>query len=397
MADSIVSIDEIKLGHVVAEPILVYSDDGRDMMLCKRNTVVDNRILELLKKHKVHQIKIITSAEQAKKAETPKPTLLAPPKPVPTAPPKPAEPPRVIPKSEVKPIFDEKLKKEAVEGIQTMFSFIEGSSENMTTAYQAIQGFEKVVNQVVEVATGDGSSFVHIHDLKSHDEYTYHHSLSVSLLSIATGQEMGLDDDQLLRLGRCAMLHDAGKQFIPLEIINKSGKLTDEEFAIMRDHPVKGALSIKAKAIGDSEIWGGVMFHHEKINGRGYPKGLRKDEIPLFARIIAVADVYDAVTSFRSYRRPMHPSMAYEIICSEIETSFEYDIVKAFTNRLIVYPVGCVLELTDKRIGIVVDNEIKLRPVIKLAESGEMLDLANVKNLTIGIANVINPNEQTGK
>ena len=385
MADIIVSIDEVKPGHVIAEPIVVYNDDGRDMMLCRRNSVVDNRLLELLRNHKVHQIKIIPAEDQAKKVE--------PPKTINISPPKPADTPRVIPKSEVKPIFDEKLKKEAVEGIQTMFSFIEGG-DNMTTAYQAIQGFEKVVNQVVEVATGDGSSFVHIHDLKSHDEYTYHHSLSVTLLSIATGQEMGLDDDQLLRLGRCAMLHDAGKQFIPLSIINKVGKLTDEEFGIMRDHPVKGALSIKAKAIGDTEIWGGVMFHHEKINGRGYPKGLRKDEIPLYARIIAVADVYDAVTSYRSYRKPMHPSMAYEIICSEIETSFEYDIVKAFTNRLIVYPIGCVLELTDKRIGVVVDNEIKLRPILKLAESGEMLDLANVKNLTIGITSVINPNEQ---
>ena len=381
MADIIVSIEDVKLGNVIAEPIIVYSDEGRDMMLCRRNSVVDNRLLDLLRNHKVHQLKIIPPADLAKKAQKPKP------------PPPLIEPPRVIPKSEVKPIFDEKLKKEAVQGIQTMFSFIEGG-DNMTTAYQAIQGFEKVVNQVVEVATGDGSSFVHIHDLKSHDEYTYHHSLSVSLLALATGQEMGLDDDQLLRLGRCAMLHDAGKQFIPLNIINKSGKLTDEEFAIMKDHPVKGALSIKAKAIGDTEIWGGVMFHHEKVNGKGYPKGLKKDDIPLFARIIAVADVYDAITSYRSYRKPMHPSMAYEIICSEIETAFEYDIVKAFTNRLIVYPIGCVLELTDKRIGVVVDNEIKLRPILKLAEGGEMLDLANVKNLTIGISNVINPNER---
>ena len=380
------SIDEIKIGQVIADPIVVFTDDGLDLMLCKRHSVVDNRIIEMLKKHKVHQIRIIVPPEEERKE-------VEPPKPVQIAPPKPVEPPRIIPKSEVKPVFDEKLKKEAVEGIQTMFSFIEGG-DNMTTAYQAIQGFEKVVNQVVEVATGDGSSFVHIHDLKSHDEYTYHHSLSVSLLSITTGQEMGLDDDQLLKLGRCAMLHDAGKQFIPLSIINKTGKLTDEEFAIMKNHPVKGALSIKAKAIGDTEIWGGVMFHHEKINGRGYPKGLRKEEIPLFARIIAVADVYDALTSYRSYRKPMHPSMAYEIICSEIETSFEYDIVKAFTNRLIVYPIGCVIELSDKRIGVVVDNEIKLRPIVKLAENGELLDLANVKNLTIGIANVINPNEQ---
>ena len=385
MADLIVSIDQVQVGDVIAEPIVVYSDDGRDMMLCRRKSVVDARVLDLLKKHKVHQIKIVPPLDHEKKVEKPKPAPALP---------KPEEPPRVIPKSEVKPIFDEKLKKEAVKGIETMFSFLEGGGDNMTTAYQAVKGFEKVVKQVVEVATGDGSSFVHIHDLKSHDEYTYHHSLSVSLLSLATGQEMGLSEDQLMKLGRCAMLHDAGKQFIPLSIINKSGKLTDEEFRIMKDHPVKGAQSIKSKAIGDSEIWGGVMFHHEKYNGKGYPKSLKKEEIPLFARIIAVADVYDAVTSYRSYRKPMHPSLAYEIICSEIETSFEYDIVKAFTNRLIVYPIGCVLELTDKRYGVVVDNEIKLRPIIKLAEGGEMLDLANVKNLTIGISNVINPNER---
>ena len=384
-----IATSDAKLGHVVSEPILVVSDSGQSMILCKKNTIIDERMLALLTSHKVHQLSIYAPTEFRKEPEKPKPPSTPA---IITAPSPPIET-RYIPPSEVKPIFDEKVKKEAVKGIQTMFSFLEGNTENMTTAYQAIQGFEKVVGQVVEAATGDGSSFVHIHDLKSHDEYTYHHSLSVSLLSIATGQEMGLDDDQLLKLGRCAMLHDAGKQFIPLEIINKTGKLTDEEFQIMKDHPVTGARSLKAKGIGDVELWGGAMFHHEKVNGRGYPKGLKKEEIPLFARIIAVADVYDAVTSFRSYRKPMHPSLAYEIICSEIETSFEYDIVKAFTNRLIVYPVGCVLELTDSRIAVVVNNEVKLRPIVKMAETNELFDLADIKNLTVGISRVINPNE----
>ena len=387
MSEMKIATSDLKPGYIVSEPVMVVSENGQSMVLCNKNTVIDERLLDKLSSHKVHQLSIFTPAELQKKPveKTPEP----PKKEVPV---RKAET-RFIPPSEVKPIFDEKMKKEAVEGIQNMFSFLEGNTENMTTAYQAIQGIEKVVGQVVEAATGDGSSFVHIHDLKSHDEYTYHHSLSVSLLSIATGQEMGLDGDQLLKLGRCAMLHDAGKQFIPLEIINKTGKLTDEEFQIMKDHPVVGAKSLKAKGIGDVELWGGAMFHHEKVNGRGYPKGLRKEEIPLFARIIAVADVYDAVTSYRSYRKPMHPSMAYEIICSEIETSFEYDIVKAFTNRLIVYPVGCVLELTDNRIAVVVDNEVKLRPIVKLAETNELFDLADVKNLTVGISRVINPNE----
>ena len=389
MTNVVIPVSEAKPGNVVVEPIVIYTDDGRDLMLCKRNTVVDQKILDLLAKHRVHQIKVAAPKAAPAVVEMPKK-----PEPAPAPAPQPQKPARIIPKSKVKPIIDEELKKEAVEGIQSMFSFIDGS-DHMTTAYQAIQGFEKIVNQVVEVATGDGSSFVHIHDLKSHDEYTYHHSISVSLLALATGQELGLDDDQLMKLGRCAMLHDAGKQFVPSGIINKPGKLTDEEFAIMKDHPARGAQSIKAKGIGDLELWTGVMFHHEKVNGRGYPKGLNKNEIPLFAKIIAVADVYDAITSYRSYRMPMHPSLAYEIICSEIESAFEYDIVKAFTNRLIVYPLGSVLELTDKRIGTVIDNEIKLRPVVKLAENGELLDLADVKHLTIGITKVFNPNEKS--
>ena len=377
-----ISIDDLKLGQLIAEPVVVVADNGMDIIVCKKNTTVDEKIIALLKKHRVHQVTVFKPQPAPAKPSV---------KEVQQAPIVP-EKPRYIPPSEVKPIFDEKIKKEAVEGIQSMFSFIEGSGEHMTTAYQAIKGFEKIVDQVVEVATSDSSSFLHIHDLKSHDEYTYHHSLSVTLLAISTGQAMGLDDDKLMKLGKCAMLHDAGKQFIPHEIINKKGKLTDEEFKIMKDHPVVGANSIKAKGIGDVELWGGVMLHHEKVNGRGYPHGLKKEQIPLFARIIAVADVYDAITSYRSYRKPMHPQMAYEIICSEIETSFDYDIVKAFTDRLIVFPIGCVVELTDKRMGVVIDNVEKLRPVLRLAE-GDILDLSNIKNLTIGISRVVNPNE----
>ena len=398
-----ISVDKLENGMEIFDSVYVMTEQGPDAMLVRKNMIVDERIIALLKKHNVQQISVrrtphfdfedIQEAPERKAPEKklpekkqpvdskpPAPSIIIPKKPVPTT-----------PKPEVKPIIDEEMRKEAVSSISGLFNAIVSTSEsgNMTTAFQAITGIEKVLGQLVDAATSDASGLVHINDLKCYDEYTYHHSLSVALLSIATGQEMGLHQSDLTRLGRCALMHDVGKQFMPIELINKAGRLTDEEFELIKGHPSIGAVNLKAKALGNTEMWGAVMFHHEKYNGKGYPRGLKGNNIPLFSRIIAVADVYDAITSYRSYRKPMPPAQAYEILCSEVEQSFEYDIVKAFTARLDLYPLGSVLELSDKRVGIVIENEDVKRPVVKIHESGDIVDLANLKNLTISIVSVL--------
>ena len=378
----IVNVDSLEIGMEITDTFSVSTALGAESMRFKKNIVVDERVIALLKKHNVKDLHVVKHVP--KKTAAKEPNIIIPKK-IET----------VYPKSEVKPIINEEMRKEAVSNIHSLFSAIEGSgeSENMTTAFHAIKGVEKVLDQLVEAATSDASGLIYINDLKSYDEYTYHHSLSVSLLSIATGQAMGLHQDDLVRLGRCALLHDVGKQLIPIEVINKSGKLTDEEFDLIKGHPTNGAFTLKAKALGDMELWGAVMFHHEKVNGKGYPKGLKGKNIPLFSRIIAVADVYDAITSYRSYRKPMPPAQAYEVICSEVEQSFEYDIVKSFTERIELYPLGSVVELSDSRIGKVIENDDKKRPVIKIHLTDDIVDLANFKNLTISITRVVNPNE----
>jgi putative nucleotidyltransferase with HDIG domain len=262
----------------------------------------------------------------------------------------------------------------------------------MTTAYQVINGLNNVIGQLVSAISRDTTGLVQINDLKSYDEYTYHHSLSVAILSIATGQALKLSTPKLFSLGRCAIMHDIGKQLTPIEIINKKGKLTQEEFLIVKKHAAEGAMSIKNKGIGDMELWSGIMFHHEKIDGTGYPKQLTGKEIPLFSRIIAVADVYDAVTSYRSYRTPMSPADAYEYIMSETGTAFEHDIVIAFAKKLQLYPVNTVVELSDKRKGVVVENNnLSLRPMVRVLPSNELLDLSVSKNLNIIITKTFTP------
>jgi HD-GYP domain-containing protein (c-di-GMP phosphodiesterase class II) len=205
----------------------------------------------------------------------------------------------------------------------------------------------------------------------------------VAVLSIATGQSLGLDLYELKRLARCAVLHDVGKIAIPQEIINKPGRLTPEEFEIVKQHAMNGLHALKSKGIGDAEMWNAVLLHHERYNGSGYPSGLEKEEIPLFSRIIAVADVYDAVTSYRSYRSPKTPSEAYDLLMSEVNRGFDYDVVQAFIKKLIFYPVGAVLEISSGRYGSVINNTNELRPTLQMHDNGEHLDLYHHQNLII--------------
>jgi putative nucleotidyltransferase with HDIG domain len=403
----------------LAETVYIKTDSGKSYVVAEKGEKVNATMYSHLQECGVTEVDVYTASADApgKKATAPKPA----PKPEPAPEPKPEPKPEPVSKPEpppeparprppmrpenagfdvkkeappVKSVIGDGLRKEATESIQEMFSIFTDMGEgNKTTAYQAINGFENVLTQVVDAVTQDSSGLIHIHDLKSYDEYTYHHSLSVAMLAVATGQQMGLLKSDLIKLSRSAMLHDIGKQTVPLEIINKPGKLSDKEFETVKAHPITGAQLLKAKAMGDLELWSAVMFHHEKYDGSGYPKGLKAEQIPVFSRIIAVADVYDAITSFRSYREPMTPAHAYEVICSQVGSSFDYEVVKAFTDRLELYPISTAIELSDGRIGIVIGNESPMRPVLKIWGTGETVDLSSVKHLTLLINRVIHPND----
>jgi len=352
-------IADVFPGMLAAEEINILNKYGASVMHVKLGTPLSDEILRRLARHKVTEV--VVAHKNALIIETPP----------------------------VKPILDEAVREKAVDNIRDLFGAI-GDSENMTTAYHAVKELDDVVDQLVDSLTSETESFVHIADLKSFDEYTYHHSLSVAVLSIAIGTGIGLSTSQLKKLGQCAILHDIGKTQVPIEILNKPGRLTDEEFEIIKEHAEKSGEYLARLGIGDQELWSAVSHHHEKLDGSGYPSGLAGDDIPLYSKIISIADVYDAVTSYRPYRKPMAPSEAIEIIMSEIGRSFEYRLVKIFVDKLDLYPPNSVVQLTDGRQGIVVDNtDSVMRPVLKMLEDGSEIDLMGLDNLSLIIEKVV--------
>ena len=211
-------------------------------------------------------------------------------------------------------------------------------------------------------------------EIKSYDNYTYSHSLNVGILSAMLASEMGISHNRLEDLTLCALMHDIGKLDIPIEIINKNGPVTPSEFDIIKTHPLKGVERMRKCFNLSTEVLPGIQSHHEKVDGSGYPFGYIGTQIPLFGRILAVADVYDALTSQRSYRKAWHPKEALEYIIAGSDSQFDFDLVQIFSHLISVYPTGALVKLSDGSTAVVVKNhpENIFRPCIRLLESSPL-------------------------
>ena len=209
-----------------------------------------------------------------------------------------------------------------------------------------------------------------IMEIKSYDNYTYSHSMNVCILSVLIGRQYGLSLNRLTDIALCGLLHDIGKVDIPIEIINKRGPLTNEEFEIVKAHPSLGVERLRKCFNISREVLEGIQCHHEKFDGTGYPYKYKGDRLPLFARILAVADVYDALTSQRSYRGAWMPCDAIEYIMAQADIQFDKDIINHFLHIVCAYPTGTIVRLSTGDLAIVVKNhpENVLRPRVRLVE-----------------------------
>jgi HD-GYP domain-containing protein (c-di-GMP phosphodiesterase class II) len=280
-----------------------------------------------------------------------------------------------VPLPTPKQIIDEELQDEAIQHLEDLFTMAQQNDESPSAVARVVKQLDTVVEQLISSLMEDQSALVNISDLKSYDEYTYHHSLSVAVLSIAIGQSMGFKAAQLSQLGKCAMMHDIGKTAVPVAIINKPARLDAEEWNVMQTHSSEGYQYLIRNKIGGKEMWGSVLSHHEKYDGTGYPNKLKGRKIPMLSRIISVADVYDALTSNRPYRTPMQPPEAIEYIMGNVSTAFDFEVVKAFLRKVELYPVGNFVELSNQQIAVVLSNENPMRPVVKTLDGGQILDL----------------------
>lgn len=256
----------------------------------------------------------------------------------------------------------------------------------------SIRNINDIVVNIVEDVLSNKDAMINMIDLKVFDDYTFYHSVNVAVLSIVVGVALNLDKKTLNNLGLAALLHDIGKVFIPKHILNKPGKLTDEEFEIIKTHSLQGYQYLRESFKIPSPAYVSILQHHERYDGRGYPGQIRGNQISLLAQIISVTDVYDALTSNRSYRKALNPSEAIEYIMGGGGTLFDPQTANCFVERVAPYPVGTCILLSDGTTGIVMENysDCSMRPKVKIIRKGNdevqpyNLDLKNDKS-TLGI------------
>ena len=256
---------------------------------------------------------------------------------------------------------------------------------------QYIQSLNSISKDIVEEILYNKNVMINLVDIKSLDNYTYQHSVNVAVLSLVLGIELRLNKNELYDLCIGAILHDLGKTFIPKEIILKNSQLTKEEFEIIKTHTTKGyeylsqdySLPVAAKLI--------ALQHHERIDGSGYPKGYGGNDINKLAKIIAITDVYDAMTSDTSYRKALPPHEAIEFIMGSGGRHFDFVMTQTFVRKIIPYPVGSLVKLSNKDVAVVeeVHHNYPLRPKVRIIRQSAInvvmkeVDLMTETNLVI--------------
>ncbi len=219
-------------------------------------------------------------------------------------------------------------------------------------------GAQSLVEEISDSVSRNAVALISLSRLKTVDDYTYMHSVAVCALMVVLARQLGLDEAMTRSAGMAGLMHDLGKAAMPLDVLNKPGKLTDEEFAIIKTHPIQGHKMLLEATHVDAHVLDVVLHHHEKIDGSGYPNHLKGDEISLLAKMGAVCDVYDAITSNRPYKAGWDPAVSLHKM-AEWTGHFDGQVFQAFVKCLGVYPVGSLVRLNSGNLGVVVEQSAK--------------------------------------
>lgn len=272
-----------------------------------------------------------------------------------------------------------------------------------------IRKAKRIVYNLVDISMDESFSFIGLSTIKNFDEYTFNHCVNVCIISIAFGQNLGLSRRQLGDLGMAGLYHDFGKLRIPLEVLNKRGQFNEEEWKLMRDHPihsVKWLIERSGFSESDMKRIIAAYEHHMNYDRTGYPPLTANRELNFYSRVIAICDSYDAMTTERVYQKPKLPHAALRILLDAAGKKLDPLLTKAFINTVGIYPVGSLVRLTSGTLAIVCEVSsnpelLYLPSVITLKnEAGDIIkdktvNLAKAveKGQAIAIANALDPQQ----
>lgn len=266
--------------------------------------------------------------------------------------------------------LSESVKKRVTEGVRYLYSNTASTDLTDTAA--------KVTENLLDSIIANDAVALNIDALKVSDEYTFKHSVDVATISMLIAKKSNLPETDIQKIGMAGLLHDLGKSQIPNEVLNKAGKLTEEEFAIMKNHSVYGYRILKERDDIPKEVLMGVLQHHEKINGKGYPMGVGGEQITTYAKILSIADIYDALVTERPYKKAFSQQDAVEMIMAMTD-ELDITFMRSFLAIMILYPVDSIVTLSNGERARVVENnpQYPMRPKVVGLKSGKVYDLSN--------------------
>lgn len=348
----------IRPGMIIGKD--VYGSNN--LLLIPKGTVVSNPIITNLLSHDVISVYIDDSAvatdEELANVE-------------------PVAPPKNIRDTKEFKIFENKYK--------TTIHAVESKFKNILENNEPID-VDKMYNQVVDIFPEDMTNLSlmdMLHHMREYDDSTYIHSINVSLICNVFGRWLNLPPDELKVLTLCGLLHDIGKLKIPESIIKKPDKLTDEEYEIVKQHPYYGFQILSKQKKLDPRIAQAALLHHERCDGFGYPLGFDRSRIIDFALIVAIADVYDAMTSARVYREPICPFTVIKYLEAESMQKYDPHYFMTFNEQILNSYINADVKLSNGQIAkVVYINRYDLaHPIVKIGK--ECIDLSVKKDIDI--------------
>ena len=271
----------------------------------------------------------------------------------------------LLPDVEIEDVISEETRAHATALVKDIL-IMEGSGQKKGLRVE--QKLKENLTKLLEQLMNNPTAMIKLSDIRAVDDYTFGHCVNVCVLSVLTGMEMNYSKEELFHLGLGAMLHDMGKINVPDNILNKPSALTDEEFAVIKRHTEDGFHLLSGLKEISSASANIALQHHERSNGDGYPRGIKGEEISRFARVVAVTDVFDALTSNRVYRAANLPHEALEMFLGSGGFYYDHGVIKAFYQRVAAFPTACFVQLGTGEIAAVIDTPKgqPLRPTVRV-------------------------------